>query len=413
MIFMKSEMKVLMSAYACEPDRGSEPEVGWRWATEMAKMHEVTVLTRENNREVIENYMEKHEDGSMRLKFEYYDLPEGFMKLKKKLGLHEFYYCLWQRMARRRINRLLAGGQYDLVHFVTFASMRYPNFLRRLSVPVVWGPVGGAEVAPWRLLFARRLGRGLMKEVVRNVATYMNGLLVGFIDPTHSSGGVVLASTPRAAKVFSRRGIRCQLMPTIGIDEEEVVKPRHVETSGTLRVLFVGRLVLLKGISFLIEGFAKAGIKNSILTIVGDGPEREHLMELVEVLGLGEQVEFVGHVPKAELGAIYSSHDVLVAPSLYESGGYMALEAFQHKVPVIAMDVGGLSMSVEESCGVKIPVGVPDEVVERLANAIKFYAEFPDMVKLHGEAGWQRTKNLYSWEKKRAQMSAVYEEVVG
>ena len=43
-------LRVLVSAYACEPAKGSEPGVGWRIAREMARYHEVWVLTRTNNR---------------------------------------------------------------------------------------------------------------------------------------------------------------------------------------------------------------------------------------------------------------------------------------------------------------------------------------------------------------------------
>src|ERR1700686_5022098 len=48
-------LRILLSAYACEPGKGSEPGVGWHWAVEMARLgHRVTVLTRQNNRAGIE-----------------------------------------------------------------------------------------------------------------------------------------------------------------------------------------------------------------------------------------------------------------------------------------------------------------------------------------------------------------------
>jgi hypothetical protein len=47
-------LNVLLSAYACEPGRGSEPAVGWNTAVELASHHEVWVLTRANNRPQIE-----------------------------------------------------------------------------------------------------------------------------------------------------------------------------------------------------------------------------------------------------------------------------------------------------------------------------------------------------------------------
>ena len=47
-------LRVLVSAYACEPGRGSEPGVGWHWVREIARFNEVWVITRMNNRKAIE-----------------------------------------------------------------------------------------------------------------------------------------------------------------------------------------------------------------------------------------------------------------------------------------------------------------------------------------------------------------------
>ena len=48
---MSKKLKVLLSAYACEPNKGSEPGVGWNWLIEIAKLnHKVTVITRSNKK---------------------------------------------------------------------------------------------------------------------------------------------------------------------------------------------------------------------------------------------------------------------------------------------------------------------------------------------------------------------------
>ena len=56
---MKKNLKILLSAYACEPNKGSEPEVGWKWATTLSELgHEVYVITRSNNKETIEDCLQ-------------------------------------------------------------------------------------------------------------------------------------------------------------------------------------------------------------------------------------------------------------------------------------------------------------------------------------------------------------------
>ena len=53
-------MKILISAYACEPDNGSEPAAGWNWVCELSKKgHQLYVITRENNKSSIKSYLKK------------------------------------------------------------------------------------------------------------------------------------------------------------------------------------------------------------------------------------------------------------------------------------------------------------------------------------------------------------------
>ena len=54
------KLKILLSAYACEPNKGSEPEVGWQWALNLSEEgHDVYVITRTNNRRNIDSYKKK------------------------------------------------------------------------------------------------------------------------------------------------------------------------------------------------------------------------------------------------------------------------------------------------------------------------------------------------------------------
>jgi len=86
-------MRVLLSAYACEPNKGSEPEVGWQRALHMLSIaDEVWVLTRSNNRSVIEADPLSHSAG---LHFIYYDLSKWALRLKRKFWFLPIYFVLW------------------------------------------------------------------------------------------------------------------------------------------------------------------------------------------------------------------------------------------------------------------------------------------------------------------------------
>src|SRR6266511_405878 len=87
-------LKVLISVYACEPDKGSEPGVGWNWVKQIARFHEVWAITRANNRDPIERELAKQPMPNVR--WVYFDLPKWSRFWKKgPRGVHLYYY-LWQ-----------------------------------------------------------------------------------------------------------------------------------------------------------------------------------------------------------------------------------------------------------------------------------------------------------------------------
>ncbi|MGB2889494.1 MAG: hypothetical protein WBC04_17505, partial [Candidatus Acidiferrales bacterium] len=92
-------MKVLVSAYACEPKKGSEAGAGWNWVCQISRFEECWVITRLNNRDAIDRALA----GSPmpRVHFVYYDLPQWARFWKKGQRGTRAYYYLWQIGAYR------------------------------------------------------------------------------------------------------------------------------------------------------------------------------------------------------------------------------------------------------------------------------------------------------------------------
>src|SRR6266481_3580042 len=103
---MADRLKVLISAYACEPNKGSEPEVGWQWALQMARFHEVTVLTQSKNQLVIESALRDLGGRQPEPRFIYHQLPKLLQGLRKFPAGLRIYYVFWQKSAREVIGRL-------------------------------------------------------------------------------------------------------------------------------------------------------------------------------------------------------------------------------------------------------------------------------------------------------------------
>lgn len=140
------KIKVLVSAYACEPNKGSEPGVGWNWAKQIAKFAEVWVITRANNKEVIEEELRKNPEPNMH--FVYIDLPRWMRFWKKKQRGVRTYYYLWQFALLKKAKKLHKLLHFDLAHHVTFVNDWLPSSLALLNVPFVWGPIGSHALFP-------------------------------------------------------------------------------------------------------------------------------------------------------------------------------------------------------------------------------------------------------------------------
>ena len=99
----KRRLRILLSAYACEPNKGSEPGIGWRWALGLAHAgHEVWVITRANNAGAIEHALAGRRNAG--LQFIYYDLPGWARGWKRGARGVRTYYVLWEwgRLPARR-----------------------------------------------------------------------------------------------------------------------------------------------------------------------------------------------------------------------------------------------------------------------------------------------------------------------
>jgi glycosyltransferase involved in cell wall biosynthesis len=176
--------------------------------------------------------------------------------------------------------------------------------------------------------------------------------------------------------------------------------------TGPVRVGYVGRLEAHKGVSVLIE--AVAATPGVTLEIVGDGPERDALVRLVDRLGLAERVHVTGPVDHDDLPARYRRFDVVVVPSLttpswIEQFGRVAVEAMASGVAVVASDSGSLPEVLGDA-----GVLVPPADVPALAAALARLRDQPDERARLGRAGRERA-HRYSWPAIAARQLALYE----
>jgi glycosyltransferase involved in cell wall biosynthesis len=406
-------LKVLLSAFACIPGRGSEPGLGWNVSRELASHHEVWVLTQGKHRPAIEAELAR--DPVPNLHFAYYELPYHIRRWDHNPGggwRKQFYYYLWQLGAFRAARGLHRQVDFDLVRHVTFVVYWKPSLLAMLRVPFIWGPVGGGESMPkgFETDFSFR---GKVYETTRNLIRWL-----GEHDPlvriTARRSALVLATTEETANRLRGLGSRdVRVFSQVGIGERELEGPRYRKRPRSevgIRFVSVGRLLHWKGFHLGLRAFADARLPEDEYWVVGNGPELKRLQALVEKLGISHQVKFLGRLSRAETLSCLSECDVLVHPSLHESGGMVCLEAMSLGLPVICLNLGGPAVQVTEESGFKISAIKPEQTVNDMAAAMSRFSSTRDLLTRMGEAARKRAID-FSWEERGTRMAELHREV--
>ncbi|MFA7429333.1 MAG: glycosyltransferase family 4 protein [Rhodospirillaceae bacterium] len=371
-------MNILVSAYACEPDRGSEPGQGWNWAMAWAGMgHRVWVLTcRAHHEDTIRKSLSTKPlppELADRVRFIFHD-PAGWpgpgYDTPRFVRSH---YLAWQWTVRKVARRLHAEHGFDLVHHVSWGVIRQPSFLGNLGAPLVFGPVGGGERTPWKL---RRgfSAKGHVMEVLRDL---LNGAVR--LDPmmrrTFAQASVILCKTSETAALVPKAyRAKTRVFLEVFADPATQTGARPTIAEGPLRVLYVGRLLHWKGAHLALEAFARLAAvdPDAHLTLVGKGPESARLHAQAAALGITNRIDWHEWLAQPELHALYAAHSVFLFPSLHDSSGNVVLEALGHGLPVVCLGLGGPKEMVDETCGRVIPADhhTVEEVVAGLGEAL-------------------------------------------
>jgi len=392
-------MKVLLSAYACEPNRGSEPEVGWQRALHMLPFaDEVWVITRSNNKVVIDADPLSQSPG---LHFIYYDLPQWALRLKKQAWFTFIYFMLWQWGAYRLAAKHHRDKPFNAVYHVTFVTVKFGSFMGRLGVPFILGPIAGGERAPLRLRRSMPF-TGKVRELLRDF-----GILLQRYSPltrsAYSAARHIYVTTADSVRLVPVK-YRFKTSVHLAIaTNSHAVQDHERHPPEFPRFIFAGQLIHLKGVHLAIRALAEARkvLPTVTLTLVGAGPAERWLRSVANRLSLTEAVKFAGQLPRHKLLDLLSGYTALVFPSLHDTGGMVVLEALSQGVPVICLDLGGPGVIVNSPCGIVIPtVNVGEtEVVSAIASAMITLGKMTASEWKSLSAGATARANELSWDK--------------
>lgn len=368
-------LKVLVSAYACEPGKGSEPGAGWEIVREVAQKHEVWLLTRNNNLDAICHEFDQNPQLASSLHVVGIDLPRWLRFWKRgRRGIH-LYYMLWQRLAGQTAQLLHKQVGFDLVHHATLTNFWMPAGIASLDVPFVWGPVGGGTDTPAGL--RRLLGaKGRLHDTLRKVVRRWGRTFAGSVELRAAAS---IAQNRETARWIERgSSSRVFICPNASLVKIEAMPQVEEPVPGLL--LFVGNLLPLKGTALALEVLAALPNSSAELFVIGDGPDRKRLERLARHRDISGRLRFLGVLPRSSVFEWMRRAQVFLFPSLHDEASFAVAEALMLGVPVVCLDHGGPAAVARLWPGhlsSLIRPGTPPETVQRLTSAVETLLRSP------------------------------------
>ena len=387
----------MITAYDVNPYKGSESGTGWNFSYELSRYCKVILITRKNNKEHIDRYIEENNIDNIHLEFLYYDLPPLLRFYKRKEFGSFLYYNTWLIGVILFIWR--SKLDFDIAQHLNFHADHVPYFLWCLGRPAVWGPINHNEIIPRYHLSSLEMFNDRLKYFLK----YLRWNFDPFIYLSKKMSSLIIGGTPQVKTRLNVPDTKFKLLSTIGSDFSAYIP----DVKSKFIVVTVGRLVKIKGFDLILlsfkkfsENLRKNNREPAVLMIVGDGPEKKKLKEMVINFDINSNdVIFTGWLQKNEINDIYKAASCFISAS-FEGGGAVVAEAMSYSLPIICFDGYGASSIVDESCSIKVYTKSLEEDIRGFDSALQRFYSDKSLVKLLGEGSRNKFMKDLSWESK-------------
>lgn len=400
---------ILVSAYSCEPLKGSEPAVGWNWVLQLGKRNRVHVITRANNQRVIERHLPKN--LSKNVIFHYYDTPAFIKKLKNKdKGLYFYNFC-WQIGIVNVAKRIIQDEHVDYILHLTFGSMWMPTFLPFLSPKFIWGPMGGGECVPFSFIgvlpFKQRVVQ--MFRYILNYSTIINPLIL----LPACKAKVILARTPNTKAImpfFVKK--KTKVLLETAMEESVFQREKKLYESDIINMVISARFISIKNIPLVIKSLKYISTsKPWKLTLLGSGPDRELILRTIKEEGYGDRVNIISMLPREEALDLIVNSDIFIFPSLKEGGTWALMEAMAMGLPVVCVNWAGMAVETTPETAIQISVSSPKTMEREMGAAISLLINNRSEREKMGQSARQRIRDVFNWDAKGLYMEKLFDEI--
>ena len=406
-------MKVLVNAYACSPDMGSEPGMGWNWCVNLARHCELFIITEEEFSDRIRGALPKLHQGS-HMHFYFIPVTERVRHMCWNQGDWRFYhhYRLWQKQALAKAREICRETDIDVIHQLNMVGFREPGYLWKLDKPMVWGPIGGMVEVPARFLATAPVRMRII-QCLKTVISWLQFRFDPRINHAFKHADALIAAIPatqKAIKVIRHRD--SILIPETGC---------YGPMAGTVdkrdrqdfHILWVGRFYYYKRLDLALQAIAEVrDLPRLHFHIVGTGNDAQikQYKDLAKVLRIDNICEWHGQVENGRVHDMMREADLFFFTSISEATSTVVPEAINNGLPVLCFDACGFGPLVTDRIGRKVALSSPRQAVRDFAGNIRTL--YHDRNLLHTLSGncHEAVQSLL-WEEKVRRVVDIYRKI--
>lgn len=403
-------LKVLINAYACSPNMGSEPGMGWNWCINLAKHCELHIITEGEFRDKIESAIHTLPQGA-NMHFYYNPVSDEVRQMCWNQGDWRFYkhYKNWQFSTYKLALEIVEKEKIDIVHQLNMIGFREPGYLWKIQdVRYVWGPIGGLKQFPTNYL----RGAGLKMNIFNRLKNYVNIFQIKYhrrVNAAIRRANVLVSAIPDSFNAIKKyKKTDSFIIPETGCYPSEYESTDRFRDS-EFQIMWVGKFDFRKQLPLALGAIAHSKNKNIKLNIYGTGSEEQikALVEETRLLGIANQVVWHGNQPnEITLEAMRKSH-LLFFTSISDDTSTVVLEAISNRLPILCFDAFGFGAVVDHKIGRKIKLSSPQNSIVQFAETINHLEANRELLKELSQNCKTRQEEL-SWDNKALKMVELY-----
>ncbi len=420
-------LKVLLNSYACCPNMGSEPGMGWNWIVNLASYCELYVISEGEFKEQCEEWCFEHPLIGENIHWYWNPVSQEIRKKCWNQGDWTFYilYEKWQRKTAEIAINICRNIDINVLHQLNMVGFREPGMLYLVNVdrkyhgltpiPLVWGPTAGFGIIPFSFMIKGGC-QFFTFYFVKNILNFLELKYHYRVRKMIKVSDVLIAATHdmkygieqfHNRKVLIESEVGCYYS---GRNEFQKV----FSNSNKLKILWVGRFLYTKQLELALKTIQKLkDIEGIEFHIVGKGNTDSitNKMQIkAEELGIKDICYWHGQIPNKDVHNLMRESDIFFFTSIFEATSTVILEAISNRLPIVCFDRCGFGSVVDESIGMKIPCVNPYKSIEDFAIVIRYLNEHRGILVTMSDNCINKQIQL-SWDYKIKRLVELYEQI--